>query len=234
MRQVTGTPRTRQRAAASKGQTAAPAPSQEPTADEEAALEDLLLEEAEAQASEETQGEASPPHHTPAPATTNELTPGTARRARLNTVREKQLEVLRVHCGKLGERLAATEQELEDAKQAHDKLITTTRRTARDHMERANAAVAARKETDRVLANAEKVHGDALRKLTAERDDARAESGRLGKALASAQREAQNLRAQLERAMDRVPALECTVCASPLPKSVEIASVCAGCATAML
>ena len=101
-------------------------------------------------------------------------------------------------------------------------------------MERANAAVAARKETERVLANAEKVHGDALRKLAAERDDSRAECGRLAKAVASAQREAQNLRAQLERAMDRVPALECTVCASPLPKSVEIASVCAECAKAML
>ena len=100
------------------------------------------------------------------------------------------------------------------ALQAHEKLIATTRRTARDHMERAKAAVAARKEAEGVLANAERVHADAPQKVRAAAcDDARAECARLVKEVASAQREAQNVRAQLGRAMERVLfELSATVC----------------------
>ena len=57
---------------------------------------------------------------------------------------------------KLGAALAAKEKDMDVALQAHEKLIATTRRTARDHMERAKAAVAARKEAEGVLANAER------------------------------------------------------------------------------
>ena len=163
-------------------------------------------------------------------------TPGTARAAKIKDSNAQQLAALRRRCANLSNALADKDKELNVAGARIATLegeVLKARRTARTHMDNMNNAVKAKKEVERTLANAESLHAAALSKTAAARDEAKASNTKVTGELKAAEREVQNMKAQLARAMARVPAIRCSVCAEPLPKEVELASVCEACCAAM-